>query len=197
VHRRRPPVLLLVVAAALLGPPAMADAPVDWAGRSEVLADQLLGELRTELERALQSGGPLAAIEVCTSRAPAIAERLSRASGAEVGRTALRVRNPANAPDAHERAVLERFARQLAESSAPAAVPPTAQLGVPNPASGGVDHYYMRAIVMQPQCLPCHGATLAPEIAAAIRKNYPADEATGFEPGQLRGAVVVRWPAGD
>lgn len=63
--------------------------------------------------------------------------------------------------------------------------------------AGGVDHDCMRAIVMQPQCLRCHGATLAPEVSGSIRKNYPADEATGFEPGQLRGAVVVRWPAGD
>lgn len=67
----------------------------------------------------------LAAALVC---APAMAERLSRASGAEVGRTALRVRNPANAPDAHERAVLERFVRQLAETSESPAAPPTAQV---------------------------------------------------------------------
>lgn len=48
----------------------------------------------------------------------------------------------------------------------------------------------------------------APEIAArlsassgaevkrtAIAREYPQDAATGFETGQLRGAVTVRWPA--
>ena len=48
----------------------------------------------------------------------------------------------------------------------------------------------------------------APEIAArlsaslgadvgrtAIARDYPQDTATGFETGQLRGAVTVRWPA--
>lgn len=31
----------------------------------------------------------------------------------------------------------------------------------------------------------------------AVGEAYPADAATGFEPGELRGAVRVRWPAGD
>ncbi len=42
----------------------------------------------------MQAGGPVAAIEVCQTRAPEIAARLGQESGAQVGRTALRVRNP-------------------------------------------------------------------------------------------------------
>jgi hypothetical protein len=53
----------------------------------------------------------------------------------------------------------------------------------------------MRAIPMEPLCTTCHGKTLAPDVAAAIAKAYPNDQATGFEPGQLRGAVSVVWPA--
>ena len=49
-----------------------------------------------------------------------------------------------------------------------------------------------RALADQP-----HRPTLAPELQQAIREAYPGDEATGFEPGQLRGAVIVRWPAGN
>jgi hypothetical protein len=182
---------LMVQAVAGQPPP-----PDDWAARSRALADQLTGELKSELGAAMAAGGPVAAIEVCRTRAPLIAAQLSSTSGAEVRRTALRVRNPANAPDDYERAVLARFARDLEQASPPRVQPPDLQIEWPNLATGGVDRFYLRAIVMQPQCLPCHGAILAPEIADAIRQNYPADAATGFEPGQLRGAIVVRWPAG-
>lgn len=179
---------------------ATAEVPEDWGARSSALADQLTNELKTELAAALQSGGPSAAIEVCRTRAPEIAARLSAQSGAKVGRTALRLRNPANEPDFHERTIMERFARELAAAADPArpadAPEPVTEAKIewPNLQAGGVDHFYMRAIVMQPQCLPCHGETLAPEVAKAIQRHYPADQATGFAPGQLRGAVVVRWP---
>ena len=71
----------------------------DWIEHSRQLALQLGSELKGELGKAMAAGGPVAAISVCRERAPAIAARLSRESGAAVGRTALRVRNPANAPD--------------------------------------------------------------------------------------------------
>jgi hypothetical protein len=194
---------LLATSVSLVAPfPAAGEVPADWGARSSALADQLMGELKAELGAALQSGGPTAAIEVCRTRAPEIAARLSAQSGAKVSRTALRVRNPANEPDFYERAVMERFAREIevaADPARPADAPKPvteAQIEWPNLEAGGVDHFYMRAIVMQPQCLPCHGETLAPDVAKAIQQHYPADQATGFTPGQLRGAVVVRWPAG-
>jgi hypothetical protein len=174
--------------------PAGAEVPADWEARSSALADRLTNQLKAELGAAMQSGGPAAAIEVCRIRAPEIAARLSAESGAQVSRTALRVRNPANAPDFYERTVMERFASDIQAPTDTPVAPPEASIEWPNLEAGGVDHFYMRAIVMQPQCLPCHGATLAPEVARAIRQHYPQDQATGFEPGQLRGAVVVRWP---
>lgn len=173
---------------------AAAGTPADWDARSRALADQLMGELKTELGAAMQRGGPVAAIGVCKTRAPEIASRLSAASGAEVGRTALRVRNPANAPDELERAVLEQFAAELAVAKEPPANPPEAVFELR--AARGIEHRYMRAIPMQPLCVACHGKTIAPDLTAAIRKDYPDDAATGFEPGQLRGGVTVVWPAG-
>jgi hypothetical protein len=44
-------------------------------------------------------------------------------------------------------------------------------------------------------CLTCHGESLAPELAAAIARDYPGDAATGFKSGELRGAFRVVWPA--
>ncbi|MEX2498681.1 MAG: DUF3365 domain-containing protein [Wenzhouxiangellaceae bacterium] len=49
------------------------------------------------------------------------------------------------------------------------------------------------------QCVICHGESIAPELAETIKQLYPQDQATGFAPGELRGAfsVTVELPAGD
>lgn len=155
-------------------------------GRSA--AQQLGAALKQALTGAIAEGGPVAAIEVCRLEAPAIAKRLS--IGASVGRTALRVRNPENRARDDERAVLERFSRQLAAGESANALEDYMVL-----ADGSAR--YMKAIPTQPMCLTCHGSVLAPAVAAAIQHRYPSDEATGFAPGSLRGAFVVRWPTAE
>jgi hypothetical protein len=168
----------------------------EWVGSSRELAMQFGAELKGELTRAIEQGGAVAAIPVCKDRAPAIAARLSGQSGAKVSRTALRVRNPSNVPDELQRAVLEQFAEQLAAAPAGAASaggPPEAVFEIKG--ANGIERRYMRAIPTDALCLTCHGATVAPELAAAIARDYPADAATGFAQGQLRGAFSVIWPA--
>jgi hypothetical protein len=179
--------------AATAGEPA--DWP-EWVGKSRALATQLGSELKGELSGAIEHGGPVAAIPVCRDRAPAIAARLSEQSGATVSRTALRVRNPANAPDELQRAVLEQFAEQLSSppsGAAPTGGPPEAVFEIRG--ATGIERRYMRAIPTDALCLTCHGTTISPELAASIQKAYPNDEATGFSLGQLRGAFSVIWPA--
>ena len=88
--------------------PGLASEPIPASqdGRLEAsreLAAALQGELGSRLQAALAEGGPVGAINVCRTTAPGIATRLSERSGAQVGRTALRIRNPANAPDPGER----------------------------------------------------------------------------------------------
>ncbi len=178
---------------------ATAGEPVEWpewVGKSRTLTMQLGTELKGELTRAIEQGGPVAAIPVCRDRAPAIAARLSEQSGAKVSRTALRVRNPSNAPDELQRAVLEQFAEQLAAmptGTPSASGPPEAVFEIKG--TNGIERRYMRAIPTDPLCLTCHGTALSPEISAAIQGAYPKDAATGFSQGQLRGAFSVIWPA--
>lgn len=186
--------LILFSFHALLAFPAYGGEPdVAWVERSRALADQLMRELQADLGQAMQQGGPIAAVAVCKSRAPAIAARLSASSGADVGRTALRLRNPANAPDDLERAILQHFAAELSRVTLAASARPEAIFE--SRSAQGIERRYLRAIVMQPVCLACHGATIAPELVAVIAREYPQDTATGFESGELRGAVTVRWPA--
>ena len=164
--------------------------PPPWVEQSRQLANQLGSQLKSELTAAIAAGGPVSAIDVCHTRAPQIAARLSEESGAQVGRTALRVRNPANAPDATEREVLEQFSAELAAGKAQGPLEAVFEID----RGGQVERRYMRAIPTDALCLTCHGKSLAPEVAAAIARDYPGDQATGFEQGQLRGAFVVTWP---
>jgi hypothetical protein len=183
---------MLMLASTLMFHTARAEDVVpEWLTQSRLLAQQLGTELKAELTSALTSAGPIGAISACRTRAPDIAARLSRESGAVVSRTALRVRNPANAPDEMQRAVLEQFAGDLAAGRTE--MPLEAALEINR--GGRIERRYMRAIPMDSMCLACHGQQLAPEVASAIARDYPGDQATGFEPGQLRGAVSVVWPA--
>jgi hypothetical protein len=189
---RRILILSLVLLSTTIPAMAGADESVpDWLTRSRTLAQQLGTELKGELAAALASSGPSGAIEVCRKRAPEIAARLSREAGATVSRTALRVRNPANAPDDLQRAVLEQFADDLAAGR----VEQPLEAAVEINRGGSIERRYMRAITMDALCVSCHGAELAPEVASAIARAYPSDQATGFQPGQLRGAFSVVWPA--
>ena len=190
--RKRAVVVLLAIACSpVLTLAEDVPAAPDWIEQSRQLAQQLGGELKGELSRAISEGGPLAAVPVCKTRAPEIAAGLSAKSGAVVGRTALRVRNPANAPDDLQRAVLEQFSSELA--SGQFAGPLEAAFEINR--GGRVERRYMRAIPMDALCLTCHGPVLAPDLAAVIQRDYPDDQATGFEQGQLRGAFSVTWPS--
>lgn len=178
--------MLLALAAMLPALPAAAETP-DRAAEGRAIAQAFGAELKDALQAAMAAGGPLAGISVCNEQAPRIAAAAAERSGAEVGRTSLRLRNPGNAPDAHEREVLESFAAAMAQG----AQPPLERLDLlPDGRTR-----YMSAIVVQPQCLACHGAELAPPVAAAIDARYPGDQARGYQPGELRGAFTITWPA--
>jgi hypothetical protein len=166
-------------------------APLDAAAvaaRSAALADAYQSELLAALQGAMAAGGPAGAIEVCAEIAPAIAARLSEESGATVGRTALRLRNPASAPDDRTREqLLQLAAEPLDADGRPRAL-------VWRSADGQTDHY-LRAIPLRAPCTACHGVSIAPEVKAAIASRYSADQATGFREGDFRGAFWIRWPA--
>lgn len=171
--------------------PAEDVAAAEWIEQSRDLSRRLGEELKGALTSAMEEGGPTSAITVCRDQAPAIAAKLSAESGARVGRTALAVRNPANAADELDRAVLEGFARSLAEGKIQGPLEAAFWMN----RGGAVERRYLRAIVTDAVCVTCHGAEIAPDLASAIAREYPQDAARGFVPGQLRGAFRIVWPA--
>lgn len=181
--------LLAAALAALVSAPALAAGPEDpRLERSRALAQAFQEALKEKLTSAIEQGGPVNAIGVCKEEAPAIAAGLSAQSGARVGRTALRIRNPANAPDEDARAALERFQNALAGGAAPE----TLERFAARPDGGA---RYMKAIIAQPPCLACHGTEISAPVQAALKRHYPEDRATGFRAGDLRGAFLIDWPA--
>jgi hypothetical protein len=193
MERRMLPICCLaVLSTACLSAPARAEDSVpEWLVKSRAITQQLGAALKAELGAAIAKSGPAGAIDVCRTRAPEIAAKLSSESGATVTRTALRVRNPANAPDDLQRAVLEQFDDDLKAGH----VEQPLEAAVEINRGGSKERRYMRAIPTDAMCLTCHGTSLAPDVAAVIAKQYPADRATGFATGQLRGAFSVVWPA--
>lgn len=148
---------------------------------------EFAGQLKGELQAAMKSGGPLHAIEVCQIKAPAIASELSKKKGWHVARTSLKTRSPANAPDSWERIVLKRFDEQKAQGMDAKQLEHYAFVE-----EKGVKKFrYMKAIPAGEVCMNCHGATLAPEIAQKIETLYPNDQATGYKPGDIRGAFTI------
>lgn len=159
------------------------------AGSREVVKN-FGGRLVAALQGALKSGGPEAAIQVCKVEAPKIATEEGARTGWQVGRTALKVRNPNNAADAFEKRVLESFAARAAKGEPLANMEHTETVTE----NGKKVFRYMKAIPTGDVCVTCHGTDLAPTLAAKIKSLYPQDQATGFQVGQLRGAITIRQP---
>jgi hypothetical protein len=177
---------LLLLLGLSISPLLLADEADSKLDQSRQLALELQRALGAVLMSAMRNDGPLAAIAVCHEQAPAIAERVSLPTDAQVSRTALRVRNAANQPTPEQRLILEQMLAQLQQD--PTTAPESWQTNQDG------SHQYMKAIVMQPQCMACHGHSVKPEVLAAIQQRYPHDQATGFKVGDLRGAFVVSWP---
>ncbi|MBN8913603.1 MAG: DUF3365 domain-containing protein [Rhizobiales bacterium] len=185
------------VAALLFVSPARAQDANDAAPEKDLAASaraasiELGGKLKARLEVALKDGGPQAALAVCKTAAPGIAADLSDSFGGKVGRTALKVRNPENAPDVFEAAVLKRFVDEVSKGADVSKLEHAEVVDV----DGQRMFRYMKAIPMAAApCAVCHGTAVAPDVLQSIRDLYPDDQATGFKPGEIRGAFTVVKP---
>jgi len=149
----------------------------------EAGAEALL-PFKKNLKQALVTGlkeGPVAAVSACRLRAPELAETAS-VDGVKVGRASHKLRNPSNAP----KPWMEPFLK--AYETDPDSREPRAVL-IDDKTVG-----YVEPIFVQPLCVTCHGATLAPDLQAKLTELYPNDQATGYAPGDLRGVFWAELP---
>jgi len=143
--------------------------------------------LKSELLTAMKSGGPITAIEVCNTQAPAIARAVSLEQDVQISRVSLKNRNPENAPSSWQTRVLEMF-----EARKQSGEPPNSLTWHETvPVESGHEFRFMQAIPTGGPCLQCHGVAIDPAVAEKLAAFYPEDKATGFRQGDLRGAFVV------
>jgi hypothetical protein len=181
--------LTAVLLAAML-PVAAAAQTEALVGESRQAIKAFAENLQGELKAAMRDGGPVNAIDVCHTVAPDIAQAVSDARGVDVARRSLQNRNPGNAPNDWEQAVLEEFeARKVAgeplDSLDFAEVVET---------DDGREFRYMKAIPTGELCLNCHGSDIAPDVVERLDALYPEDKARGFSVGDIRGAFRIIKP---
>lgn len=161
---------------------------------SKAVIQQFAQQLQGELGKAMKAGGPTKAIVVCQQAAPAIAKAESDKHGWTVARTSLKVRNPNNAPDTWEAAVLKQFEERAAKGESPMGMAHSEVVSQ----EGRQVFRFMSAIGMpsleQAPCLMCHGETIKPEVVAKLDALYPEDKARGYRPGMIRGAFTITQP---
>lgn len=142
--------------------------------------------LRSALQQSLKEKGVEGAIEYCNINAYPITSMHAK-EGLVIRRTAEKYRNPVNAPDSLEKVIFTRYA-SLFENKQPLENTVLESSG---------DIHYFKPIILQTMCKNCHGIAgydIQPGVIAAIKKRYPADMATGFSEGDLRGMWHIRFP---
>ena len=151
--------------------------------QAQIKVKEFGGALLHTVQSSMQAGGAEQAIQSCQLLAPQLASQAS-SNGWEVARTSLKLRNPANQPDAWEQQVLEKFAQQAVQGMA------VSELKYAEFVAG--KFRYMQAIEIKQPCLACHGQQISPQIQAKLTQLYPNDQAIGYQLGELRGAFSLQ-----
>jgi hypothetical protein len=151
-------------------------------------ADQVFADIRkahvTEVTRAMATGGPGGAITVCHQSSAAVIEQVKREKGFDVGRTSDRLRNPTNLPKPWAAGIVKKYAGVRAQSVDGFYVDLGDRIGV------------IRPIEEEAICAGCHGPAdrLESRVRKELAERYPADHATGFRTGELRGWLWAEVP---
>ena len=143
---------------------------------------------KVEIMLPIKSDGPVAGVGAYHTNIGELSSRLSEQTPFEIGRTALRLRNPENAPDAWEQATMEAFVKQISDGADPAKLE---AYQVATTQEGQRILRYMSPIMMRDTCLACHGADVRQDVKQEIAKYYPDDKAIGYRTGEMRGAYSL------
>lgn len=183
---------MLVMAGLLLANSTFASDDAKLLAEGREVATSIPPKLVAVLQAEITKGGPESAIAVCREKAPQMAKEASAKTGWDIRRVSLKNRNPKAVPDAWERAVLEDFDRRQAAGENPASL----EKGEVVAEGNGKVYRYMKALPTQGLCVTCHGPSeqLSPAVKARLSDLYPTDKATGYAPGQIRGAMTLKRP---
>lgn len=162
--------------------------PSEAISLGEDITSKFMVALKGELVKAMKAGGPTNAISVCNEKAMPITakEASSHKAVLELKRTSFQVRNPLNAPTKRESQALTYFSSK-------------AKAGEPLPPyliQQDKDSYsFYKPMKVGGVCLSCHGKSdvVAPEVLKLLKEKYPEDAALGYEEGDFRGVIKIRF----
>ncbi len=160
--------------------------------RGKAIAAETFSLLSSNLQSAIQSGGVSNALPFCSLAASPLTAGMAAKHGVTLRRVTHKARNPAAKAEASELAILNSFAAALADGSSTNPPPPLATNLIAGQAT-----FFAPIVLNNELCLKCHGqpqVDIAAGNLAVIQQLYPQDEATGFHPGQLRGAWRIDFP---
>lgn len=178
----------LILAACASSPSAEKQAAM--ADEARKAAGMLVQSLGGELKQAMAAGGPENAIGVCKDKAPRIAADVSAQTGLQIKRVSPKNRNPGAVPDAWESQAQADLEKRLAAGEKPEALDMWQVVDTPS----GKVFRYAKALPTAAVCLNCHGENIADPVKAKLAAEYPADKATGYKAGMLRGLISIKRP---
>lgn len=151
---------------------------------------ELLTTLKAQLESALKSGGPEPAITTCSVIAPHIAGNVSKKHGLKIKRVSLKNRNPNGEPDDFDKDALKNFDFLNRKNK----LKPSHEYFAVVKENNKNFFRYLKPVVTGKMCLQCHGQpeNIKPEVLTILNEKYPGDTATGYNEGDIRGAVSVK-----
>jgi hypothetical protein len=153
-------------------------------------AADFMGKLKGILLNQIQTNGVASALDICSDTAQVLTNEFGLQRGVFIQRVSFRNRNENNFPDDYEQTVLNSF-QEMLENNKLDANTDLAELVN----EGGFTYLrYMKPILIQPECLNCHGnlSSMQKEISRQIRERYPKGKAYDYKPGDLRGAVSIK-----
>ncbi|MCK9448266.1 MAG: DUF3365 domain-containing protein [Bacteroidales bacterium] len=162
------------------------DNTIDYKKEGQEIIRNTFLALNNQLRQAMEEGGPEYAIRFCKIAALPITDSMSTQYSASIRRVSENYRNPNNAPQDEELAVLKVM--EIADKTGVT----TSEMIIFHD-----DHTdYYAPITVGPHCLKCHGVPLEDfdeEHARLISSLYPDDKATGYKQGDLRGIWHIRF----
>lgn len=152
----------------------------EWTARGRAITSQAFSLLSSNLLQAIEQGGAQNSLPYCSAMAMPLTRIVADTNSVSLRRVSHRVRNPGNRANTEELALIAEYRTTRAAG------------GVLSPVLMADGHvtYYAPIVITNALCLQCHGTPekeVTLEVLSSIRKHYPADEAVGFEMGEVRG----------
>ena len=154
---------------------------------TQPLLQKVVGTVKENLNKST----PHETVDTCREKLPGLVKETREKTGWNIRRVSLKLRNPERGtPDEWETKVLNDFEKRAAAGEKRDQI----EVGEIVTTPEGRVFRYMKALPIQETCLTCHGdaAKLTPELKAKLATLYPNDQATGYELGQIRGALTVQ-----